>query len=87
MDILWLYLLIINALAFILMHTDKKKARHHAWRIPEDILLAVVFVGGSLGAALGMYLLRHKTRKLRFAIGIPLLLALHGALLIFLFLT
>lgn len=70
-----LYLLIINALGFLLMLSDKLRAKKHRWRIPEATLLAVAASGGSLGSLLGMYAFRHKTRKPKFYIGIPAMLA------------
>lgn len=70
-----LYLLIINALGFLLMLSDKLRAKKHRWRIPEATLLTVAALGGSLGCLLGMYVFRHKTRKPKFYIGIPAMLA------------
>ena len=69
------YLLIINALGFILMLLDKFKARKNLWRIPEAVLFAVAIAGGSLGSLAGMYLVRHKTRHFSFVLGMPLILA------------
>ena len=85
MDYLFLYLIIINAVAFIFMLADKQKARKNLWRIPERTLLAVAILGGSLGGILGMNLFRHKTKKPKFAIGLPCIFAVH-ALLFYLFL-
>lgn len=84
MKYLTVYLIIINAAAFLLMLADKKKAMKHAFRIPEATLLGVAVIGGSLGAVLGMRIFRHKTRKLKFTLGLPLLLAVHMILLYFL---
>ena len=83
MNYLLVYLSIINAISFVLMLVDKIKAKHQRWRIPEKVLLGVSFIGGSLGGVIGMYLFRHKTKHLRFAIGIPLMLIAHVALLIY----
>lgn len=69
-----LYLIIVNAAALLLMLVDKLKARHGAWRIPEATLLGAAAAGGSIGALIGMYLFRHKTRHLKFTVGIPLIL-------------
>ena len=71
------YLSLINALALLLMLSDKLRAKKHRWRIPESILLASAALGGSLGALAGMWLFHHKTRKPKFYITVPLLLALH----------
>ena len=71
-----IYLLLINAAAFLLMLIDKWKAKRGRWRIPEKTLLLTAALGGSPGALAGMYLVRHKTKHLRFTIGIPAMLAL-----------
>ena len=76
MKFLLLYLLIINALSFVLMLADKIKAKKNKWRIPEARLMTVAALGGSVGALLGMYTFRHKTRHLKFTMGIPVILAL-----------
>ena len=88
MEILLLYLLIINAVGFVLMLADKFKARRNLWRIPEATLMGVAAIGGSVGALLGMYTFRHKTKHLKFTIGIPVILALQimAALAIMLYL-
>ena len=69
-----LYLLLINAVAFVLMLADKQKARKNRWRIPERTLIGSALLGGSLGALLGMYTFRHKTKHLKFTLGIPAIL-------------
>ena len=69
------YLLIINAAAFLLMLADKHRARKKLWRVPENIFLLFALLGGSLGIPAGMYAFRHKTRKPKFYIGIPVILA------------
>ena len=77
MKLVLIYLLIINAAGFLLMRIDKGKARKNRWRIPEATLMTVAALGGSAGSLLGMYLFRHKTRHLKFTLGIPLILAVH----------
>ncbi len=71
-----IYLLLINALGFALMCIDKYKARRNLWRIPEATLFAVALLGGSLGCLLGMCAVRHKTRHIRFTLGMPLIMGL-----------
>ncbi len=78
------YLLTINALTLLIMLADKRKAQKGAWRIPERVLLCLALAGGSLGGVMGMRLFRHKTQHPKFALGLPLLLALHIFLLILL---
>jgi len=70
------YLITVNALGFILMLVDKYKAKKHLWRIPEATLMGVAIIGGSIGCLAGMYTVRHKTKHLKFTVGIPVILAL-----------
>ncbi|MDY3225748.1 MAG: DUF1294 domain-containing protein [Candidatus Faecousia sp.] len=69
------YLLIINAAGFLLMLVDKWKAKKNRWRVRESTLLLVAALGGSVGSLMGMYAFRHKTKHLKFTLGIPLILA------------
>lgn len=80
-----IYLCIINAAGFMLMLVDKWKAKKNLWRIPEATLFAAAILGGSIGSLLGMYTVRHKTKHLKFTVGMPLILALQvmAAVLIF----
>ncbi len=81
MKLFFSYLLIINAAGFLLMLVDKYKARKKRWRIPEATLMTVAALGGSVGSLLGMYTVRHKTRHLKFTLGIPVILVIQLALL------
>ena len=76
------YLLLINAIAFLLMLVDKRKARKNLWRIPESTLFLSAALGGSIGALAGMYAFRHKTKHLKFILGMPAILALQLGLVI-----
>ena len=80
-----LYLLIVNALGFLLMLVDKRKAQKNLWRIPEATLFLSAALGGSIGALAGMYTFRHKTKHLKFTLGIPAILAAQIGILIYLF--
>ena len=77
-----IYLIIINIIAFLAMYIDKKKAKYGRWRIPEKTLLILAIIGGSIGAIAGMYIFRHKTKKLRFSVGFPVILILQIILII-----
>lgn len=78
-----IYLLIVNIAAFLMMAIDKWKAKKDKWRIPEKVLFLSAVLGGSIGALLGMYICRHKTKHLHFTIGMPVILALQIALALF----
>ena len=75
MKYLLAYLLIINAVAFLLMLADKLKSKRGLWRIPEATLIWSAVLGGSIGALMGMNLFRHKTKHPKFTIGLSLILA------------
>ena len=74
-NVLTVYLTVINLIAFGMYGVDKQKAIRKQWRIPEAQLLAVAALGGSVGAILGMQFFHHKTRKWKFRVGVPLILA------------
>lgn len=69
-----IYLLVINLITFLAMGIDKKKAQKGKWRISESALLSLVVLGGGIGGIAGIYVFRHKTKKLRFTIGFPVVL-------------
>lgn len=66
------------------MLTDKQRARKNYWRIPESTLLTAAALGGSIGSLLGMYTFRHKTKHLKFTLGIPAILVFQILLAVFL---
>ena len=85
--LLLFYLVTINALGFLIMLADKEKAKKRLWRIPEATLLTVAALGGSIGCLAGMKVFHHKTRKPKFYIGIPVILALQLILGLIVFLS
>lgn len=80
----WLiyYLLFINIFTFCVYGIDKWKAKKHAWRVPEKTLLFLALIGGSAGAIVGMMLFRHKTRKPKFMITVPVIFVVETILLV-----
>ena len=83
MKYILLYLLIVNAVAFLLMLIDKIKAKKNLWRIKESTLMVWAAIGGSIGALAGMYTFRHKTLHRKFTIGIPAIMVLQIAAVIY----
>lgn len=77
--IIIVYLIIINIIAFMLMGIDKRKAIRHQWRIPERTLFISALLFGSIGANVGMYVFRHKTKHRKFVILMPMILILQIA--------
>lgn len=72
MSYLFIYFLIMSSITFFLMYIDKHRAIKKEWRIPEINLMVLSFLGGSFGTYLGMYLFRHKTKHLKFTLGVPI---------------
>ena len=85
-EIVLIYLLIVNLVAFYLYWNDKRRAKKGRWRIPENTLLLIALLGGSIGALLGMKVFRHKTKHWKFKILVPLFLILQIALAVYLYL-
>jgi uncharacterized membrane protein YsdA (DUF1294 family) len=81
-----IYLLIVNAIGFLLMLIDKRKAIRRRWRIREKTLFLTAAIGGSIGSIMGMYTFRHKTKHLQFTLGMPAILIVQ-LILAFVFFT
>lgn len=77
MDYLVEYLIIINVVTFLVFAVDKKRAQKRRWRIPEAWLFGLSLIGGSLGGLISMKVMKHKTKKMSFVIGMPLLLIIN----------
>lgn len=80
LSVLIFYLLGINLFAAGITVWDKQAAKKHRRRVPEATLLGTGALGGALLMLITMKLIRHKTRKKKFMIGLPLLLFLQIAL-------
>ena len=78
------YLIAINLVALLVYGWDKLCAKKQWWRVPELTLLALAALGGSIGAWVAMRLFRHKTLHLKFKYGVPLILVLQIAGLVYL---
>lgn len=75
----FLYVIIMNIIGVMMMGIDKSRAKRHAFRIPERTLFLISLLGGSVGSLAGMYLFRHKTKHMKFVIGMPLILLIQIA--------
>lgn len=78
-----IYLVIMNIIGFLIMLIDKKKAKYGKWRIRENTLFIVAALGGGIGTIAGMYTFRHKTKKMKFTIGMPTILIAEIVLIVY----
>ena len=78
------YLLAVNSLTFLLYGIDKYKAKKGRWRISEATLLTMAAIGGSIGAWAGMRTWHHKTMHKKVKYGIPVIIIMQIALVVYL---
>ena len=78
------YLAAINVITFLIYGIDKWKAKKNKWRISESTLLMLAAIGGSVGAWIGMKTWHHKSLHKKFKYGIPFILTLQLALMVYL---
>lgn len=83
MKVIIMCFVLVNLVTFFVYGVDKWKAKRDLWRIPEKILLGFALFGGSIGAFLGMHVFNHKTQKIKFSIGVPLIFVLQLAAVIY----
>lgn len=67
------YIVIINLVALILSMIDKVFAMRSFWRIPENLLLTLAWMGGAAGAKFAQIISGHKTLKLDFTVSLNLI--------------
>ncbi len=79
--IIIVFLSIWNFIVFIVYLADKIKAMQKKWRVPESSLLMLAFCYGGVGAFLGMIIARHKVKKMKFMILVPLAIIIQTAIL------
>ena len=73
MTYLFVWLVFINISAVFIYRSDKKKSEKGKWRTRETNLLLFPLFGGGIGSTIGMYVFRHKTKKIKFVLGVPIL--------------
>ena len=72
---------IMSIITFFLFGIDKSRAIHYKNRIRERTLLFFIIMGGAIGGILGSSIFHHKTRKLKFKLGLPGIVLLESYLL------
>jgi len=71
-----------NIITFALYALDKSRAKRKKWRISEASLITCAFLMGSLGAVIGMSILRHKTQHIKFKLLVPIAVVLNIAMVV-----
>lgn len=82
-----IYLVVINVVTFFVYGVDKWKAKKSKWRIREAALLGLAVLGGSIGAWLGMQVWHHKTQHKKFKYGVPAIIIVQLALIVYFIIT
>ena len=77
------YLLVLSLIAGIATIYDKGAAKANKRRIPENTLLLIALLGGSVAMYIVMRMIHHKTNKIKFMKGIPLIIALQALMIFF----
>ena len=81
--ILFGYILVMSIVAFCVCGADKFAARRQKSRVPEKVLFLLSALGGSVGMYLGMFTFRHKTKHWYFVVGIPAIILVQAALILY----
>lgn len=76
-----IYFVLIGIVAVAITVGDKLAAKKGKWRVPEAILMLIGLFGGALPMFVTMKTIRHKTKHMKFMIGLPLEIALHAAII------
>ena len=78
-------LIALNVISFILFGADNRKAKKDLYRISEKSLWISAVLFGAFGAFAGMRVFHHKTKKTKFRYGMPLLILIQMAALVYLY--
>ncbi len=81
--ILFGYILVMSIVAFCVCGVDKFAAQRQKNRVPEKVLFLLSALGGSVGMYLGMFTFRHKTKHWYFVVGIPAIILVQAALILY----
>ena len=77
---------LMSIVLLVVMGVDKKRSKNHGRRVPENTLFTLALLGGAMGGILGMQLFRHKTKKMKFMVGFPILALLQWGVAIWMLL-
>ena len=78
------YFIAVNLIGAVLCVYDKLASSRGWKRVPERTLFFWALVGGGPGVLTVMLLIRHKTKHIKFMLGIPILMVFQAVLLLWL---
>ena len=81
--ILFGYILVMSIVAFCVCGADKFAAQRQKSRVPEKVLFLLSALGGSVGMYLGMFTFRHKSKDWYFVVGMPAIILVQAALILY----
>ena len=76
-----IYYAVMTVVSVALTILDKRAAIKGKWRVPEATLMILGLCGGALPMFVTMRTIRHKTKHMKFMVGLPAEMALHVALI------
>ncbi|MGM9643835.1 MAG: DUF1294 domain-containing protein [Eubacteriales bacterium] len=81
------YIAIISIISVIVCIYDKKisKKNRVELRTPEKTLMLLSALGGSVAMFITMLIIRHKTKHVKFMLGIPLIIIVQAGIVFLLF--
>lgn len=77
------YFVLISIVSSAVTVIDKRRAKNQGWRTPEKTLMLLGLFGGALSEYITMKKIRHKTLHKKFMIGLPAMVVLHVAAIVF----
>lgn len=81
LHILTAYLIFIAAVSISVTIYDKLAAKKSRRRISENTLMIMGLLGGAAPMLITMLLIRHKTRHIKFMLGLPAEIIVHLAVI------
>jgi len=82
---LLVYVAVISLAAAIVTVVDKHRAQRQngARRVPENTLMLLAALGGAAAMLITMLMIRHKTRHVKFMLGLPIILLFQATLVLY----
>lgn len=75
----------ISLVSVVVTIIDKLRAQRQngARRVPENTLMLLAALGGAASMLITMLMIRHKTRHVKFMLGLPIILVFQAVLVLY----